>query len=87
MADGNRPEVAGGTTSGKFCESVVVKLCIKFGDPRTSSFLIDWCLMIRHILVVNIRQCAIIKIISFRWCRIKEHYLASAPPVEMEENN
>ena len=37
MADGYRPEVAGGTTSGKFCESVVVNLCIKFGDPRTSS--------------------------------------------------
>ena len=37
MADGYRPEVAGGTTSGIFRESVVVNLCVKFGDPRTSS--------------------------------------------------
>jgi len=37
MADGYRPEVAGVTTSGKFCVSVVVNLSFKFGDPRISS--------------------------------------------------
>ena len=36
MADGCRPEVAGGTTSGKIYESVVVNLCTKFGNPRAS---------------------------------------------------
>ena len=37
MADGCRPEVAGGTTSGKIYEWVVVNLCTKFGNPRASS--------------------------------------------------
>ena len=37
MAHVYRPEVAGGTTSGIIYESVVVNLCTKFGDPRTSS--------------------------------------------------
>ena len=39
MADGCRPEVAGGITSGKIYASVVVNLCTKFGDSRTSSSL------------------------------------------------
>jgi len=34
MADGCRPEVAGGTNSSIIYESVVLNLC---GDPRTSS--------------------------------------------------
>ena len=37
MADGYRPEVAGGTNSSIFYESVVLNLCTKFGEPRTSS--------------------------------------------------
>ena len=37
MADGCRSEVAGGTNSSIIYESVVLNLCIKFGDPRTSS--------------------------------------------------
>ena len=37
MAGGCRPEVAGGTNSSIIYESVVLNLCTKFGDPRTSS--------------------------------------------------
>ena len=37
MADYCQPEVAGGTTSSRIYESVVVNLCTKSGDPRTSS--------------------------------------------------
>ena len=37
IADGGRLEAAGGTTSGKICESVVENVCTKFGNPRTSS--------------------------------------------------
>ena len=37
MADGCRPEVAGGTTSGKIYGSDVVNLCTEFGNPRASS--------------------------------------------------
>ena len=37
MVEGYRPEEAGGTNSSIIYESVVLNLCTKFGDPRTSS--------------------------------------------------